>query len=210
MRFPKLKSRLAAAAVAAGIGLSAGAAQAVAILNVVGGQLTDAQNVAVGDTLYDVRFDDSTCVNVFDGCDQVSDFPFDNADDAVDAAQALLDQVFIDGPAGLFDTEPFAITGCSSGFLCRAFIPYAVDGVGIFSVRSAFAQNHLDEAMDGPFTIVGIAPLQPFTDFDNAVLAVFSPVGTVDVPAPGALWLFAVALAGLAAANTARRSAVRR
>ena len=54
-------------------------------------------------------------------------------------------------------------------FDCRAFIPYDVDGVGLFSVPSAFAQNHIDEAMDGPFTVVGIAPLQIFTDLDSQV-----------------------------------------
>ncbi len=198
MRMPIPPSLLAATVVAASVGMSAVSASAAAILDVIGGQLVGARDVLVGDTLYNVQFNDGSCVDVFDGCDAVSDFAFDNSDDAVDAAQALLDQVFIDGPAGLFDTEPFAITGCSSGFLCRAFIPYEVDGGGLFSVPSAFAQNHIDEAMDGPFTISGIVPLQPFTDFDNAVLAVFSPARTVDVAAPGALWLFGVGLAGLA------------
>ena len=90
-------------------------------------------------------------------------------------------------------------------FNCLAFIPYEVDGVGLFSVPSAFAQNHIDETMDGPFTVVGIAPLQIFTDLDSAVLAVFSPARTVDVPAPGALWLFAAGLAALTVARRPRR-----
>ena len=207
MRVPIPPSLVVAAVVAASVCMSATTTSAAAILDVIGGELVGARDVQVGGTLYNVRFDDSTCVNAFDGCDAVSDFPFDNFEDALDAAQALLDQVFIDGPAGLFDTEPFAITGCSSGFLCRAFIPYDVDGVGLFSVPSAFAQNHIDEAMDGPFTLVGIAPAQIFSDLDNAVLAVFSPARTMDVPAPGTLWLFGVGLAGLAVARRQRRPA---
>ena len=197
MRMPNPPSLLAAAVVAASVGLSAAAASAAAILDVIGGQLVGARDVQVGDTLYNVQFTEGSCVDFFDGCDAVSDFPFETNDDALVAAQALLDQVFIDGPAGLFDTEPFAIAGCIGDFVCNAYIPFEVGNGGAFSVRSTFARNHIDEAMDDPFTIIGLTPQQPFTDFDTAVLAVFSPARTVDVAAPGALWLFGVGLAGL-------------
>ena len=206
MRMPNLPSLLAATIVAASVGMSAAAASAAAILDVIGGQLVGARDVLVGDTLYNVQFTEGSCVGFFDGCDEVSDFPFENADDALEAAQALLDQVFLDGPLGLFDTEPFATTGCIGDFICNAFIPFEVGDGGAFSIRSAFARNHLLETDDSTFTVIGLTPEQPFTDFNTAVLAVFSPARTVDVPAPGALWLFGAALAGLAIAR--RRSSL--
>lgn len=198
MRMPTPPSLVAAAIVAASVGMSAAAASAAPILDVIGGQLVGARDVLVGDTLYNVQFTEGSCVSAFDGCDAVSDFPFANADDALEAAQALLDQVFLDGPLGLFDTETFAIAGCSSDFLCDAYIPFEVGDGGAFSVRSAFARNHLLETDDSTFTIIGVTPWGPFTEFETAVLAVFSPARTVDVAAPGALWLFAFGLAGLA------------
>src|SRR5262245_843905 len=68
------------------------------------GILTGARCINVGGVLYDVDFRDGTCVEVFNGCDEASDFlaatggtrPF---------SQALLDQVLLDSPAGLFDTH---------------------------------------------------------------------------------------------------------
>ncbi len=201
MRMPNPPSLLAAAVIAASVGMSSVSASAAAILDVIGGQLVGARDVLVGDTLYNVQFTEGSCVSAFDGCDAVSDFPFENADGALEAAQALLDQVFLDGPLGLFDTETFTIAGCSSDFLCDAYIPFEVGDGGAFSVRSAFARNHLLETDDSTFTIIGVTPWGPFTEFDTAVLAVFSPARTADVPAPGAFWLFCVGLAGLAIAR---------
>ena len=85
-----------------------------AILIVNGsGILTGATGVNVNGTLYDVTFVDGSCVSLFDGCDSVSDFDFSSADDAGDASQALLNQVFLDGPDGNFDSAPQELTfGC--------------------------------------------------------------------------------------------------
>src|ERR1041384_1037176 len=68
------------------------------------GYLTGARNVTVGGALYDVEFKDGSCVEQFDGCDDASDFLFPTTEEATPALQALLDDVFVDSAAGLFDS----------------------------------------------------------------------------------------------------------
>ena len=75
-------------------------------LTVVDGELQGASGVDVGGVLFDVSFLDGTCISVFDGCDDVSDFTFQSQADAALAGQALLDQVFVDGAQGNFDSQP--------------------------------------------------------------------------------------------------------
>ena len=77
---------------AVGLVLMAGSAQA-ATLNVVGGQLMGASNVLVDGNLYDVQFLDGTCIDLYNGCDEASDFTFQTQASAVLASQALLDQL---------------------------------------------------------------------------------------------------------------------
>ena len=196
-----LKPLLAAGALAAGVGLAAGGAQA-ATLTVVGGQLLGAEGVEIGGALYDVSFQDASCIALFGGCDAASDFPFSTAADAVAAAAALIDQVFLDGPDGAFDSQPFLTAGCNVAFQCNAYIPYDIKEAGPFNVRSAFAKNHSLETEDGPFTITGIAP---GTIGDSGVYAVFTPAAGAEVPAPAAAWLLGLGtLLGRAAAEPER------
>ena len=54
---------------------SNGLAARAATPDVVDGELVGASDVLVDGTLYDVKFQDGTCVDLFDGCDEVSDFP---------------------------------------------------------------------------------------------------------------------------------------
>lgn len=93
-------------------------------LNVVGGQLLGASNVLVDGDIYDVEFVDGTCIALFDGCNSPSDFAFTNSGSAALAAQALLDQVFVDGGAGQFDPDPALTTGCTNSSFCRPFVSF--------------------------------------------------------------------------------------
>ncbi|MAG92484.1 MAG: hypothetical protein CMJ48_01855 [Planctomycetaceae bacterium] len=102
---------------AAGLVLMAGGAQA-ATLNVVGGQLMGASNVLVDGSLYDVQFLDGSCIDLYNGCDDLSDFTFQTEASATLASQALLDQVFLDGVDGLFDADPALTNGCSDVWQC--------------------------------------------------------------------------------------------
>ena len=74
-------------ALAVGLVLMASGAQA-ATLNVVDGQLMGASGVIVDGTAYNVQFLDGTCIDLYDGCDEVSDFTFQGLSSATAAAQA--------------------------------------------------------------------------------------------------------------------------
>ena len=122
-----------------------------ATLNVVGGQLKGATNVLAG-RLYDVEFVEGSCVELFDGCDEPSDFEFGDVGAAQSASQALLEQVFIninvqsyessgetvwgstpepgwDSPLQStisydFDLDPSLTSGCEGWETCDAMTPF--------------------------------------------------------------------------------------
>jgi hypothetical protein len=98
-------------------------------LDIVGGQLLGAFDVDLNGSLYDVTFVDGTCVGLFDGCDESSDFFFQDYASAEDASRALLDSVFSDiyqypHPLGTFDSDPGLTSGCSYSNYCEIYTPY--------------------------------------------------------------------------------------
>ncbi len=129
--------------------LMAGGAQA-ATLNVVGGELFGASGVDVGGTLYDVEFLDGSCITLFTGCDDASDFTFQSQAAAVLASQALLDQVFFEGTT-FWDWLPASITGCSGPLSpasgCWTYTPYQLDGTA--DVYISVAVRSLITGMEG-------------------------------------------------------------
>lgn len=74
--------------------------------------LLGASGVDVDGTLYNVEFIDGTCIELYDGCDELADFTFQSFAAAQAASQGLLDQVFLDTPVGLFDSDPGLTNGC--------------------------------------------------------------------------------------------------
>lgn len=66
------------------------------------GKLTGATGVDVDGTLYDVSFQEGSCMSLFNGC---TSFTF-GIEQARVATSALLDQVLIDSQEGLFDSNP--------------------------------------------------------------------------------------------------------
>jgi hypothetical protein len=93
-----------------------GAIGATAVtLNVMEKQLVDASGVDVGGTLYDVAFVDGSCIALFSERNEVIDFTFQISAAALDAAQALLDQMFLDDLLGRFDTHPYLTEVCTEG-----------------------------------------------------------------------------------------------
>ena len=169
--------------------MSSNSAKAV-VLQVVGGQLVGATGVNVGGTLYDVTFGNGTCDALFSGCDNpAADCAFTAQADAVLAAQALLDQVFLDGRLGNFDTQPILTNGCDDAFQCLAHIPWNVESN---LAISEYALNHFVEAADlaNP-TATGPNKTLPLTS--EKTRAIFTPAV---IPIPPALLLF---LSGLVA-----------
>ena len=92
------------------------------------GILLGAENVEVNDKFYNVSFQDSTCILLYNRCDATSDCVFNTQASATAASEALLAQVFIDGSAGLFRVAPELIYGCSESgsgpTVCVIATPY--------------------------------------------------------------------------------------
>jgi len=128
----KIMIRRFAASIAIVLGIASVSPAHAATLDVQGGQLVGAFGVNVSGTLYDVQFLDGTCVAIFSGCDNAAaDFDFGSVANADAAAQALLDQVFLDAPSGNFDSEPNLTAGITNSTYGYAFIPVSTDGVSV-------------------------------------------------------------------------------
>ena len=121
------------------------------------GKLTGANLINLGDLsgdkdgMYAVEFRGGTCISRFSDCDNAEeDFAFNNAADAVIAAQALLDQVLLDGPAGNFDTDFGLTRACRvSGPppYCEIFVPWGLvlnSAQTLTNVAVALARNTRD------------------------------------------------------------------
>ena len=168
--------------------LTASAASAATLI-VSGGQLLGASDVIVAGDLYNVEFLDGTCIDLYSGCDDVSDFTFQTEAAALLASQALMDQVFVDG-AFSFDTSPSLTFGCPAA-LCLALTPYSV-GV------QAAARNAALEQADGVFT--AFVPVDRDTSFGDGTASLVYVVWTV-VPEPGTAVLMGLGLLGLSVRN---------
>jgi hypothetical protein len=109
------------------LGALAGPAQAAPLLIVNdAGILIGADGVEVNTVTYNVRFVDGTCMDVFTPCSASDDFDFTDIATATSAAEVLLADVFINGTAGDFDSDP------ESTF--RVWTFQALSGVGAICV----------------------------------------------------------------------------
>ena len=193
----KWKHVICAAMAGAGLAASSGASAATQVVQ--DGQLTGANGIVIGNTVYDVEFLDGTCVDLFGGCDEASDFVFQNITDASGAARALLDQVLLNTSLGAFDTNPELTRGCTNPTLCALVIPYAATmGVSNPVVFFGAAGNSPNEIQD----LVGYGG-SIHTNSDSALFgertfARFSISNVVGVPEPatGAMLLLGFGMMG--------------
>jgi hypothetical protein len=108
------------------------------------GRLSGATGVLVNGQRYDVEFAEGTCAEVFGACD-AAHFTFTTQSDAVQASQALLNQVLLDGSgsADAFDSNPALTVGCIHDLNCFLFTPYGTRGRGVQSDGSTIANGFL-------------------------------------------------------------------
>ena len=121
--------------------------------------------------------------------------------DALEAATALLNQVFlnVNTTALLLDSAPMTTFGCEQTLVCNAIIPYFPNIAAGFS-NVAWANNWSIESEDS----ADISAINRTQDLsipktsgqDLFVYAKFS--SAQPVPLPAAVWLFGSTLVGLA------------
>ncbi|GGD63017.1 PEP-CTERM sorting domain-containing protein [Lacimicrobium alkaliphilum] len=165
----------------------------------IAGNLLGATNVEVDGNLFDVAFEDGTCIDVFSGCDDNADFTFNTQSAAIAASWALVNQVFI----GIFDTDTTRTNGCEDIHnFCWAYTPYDVNSVGQIEFHAA--TNGPEEYHDG----VACCSTNDYIDlslpyWDTATWAVWSVAGTdnnpdneqgTTIPEPATLILFSMGL----------------
>lgn len=194
-----LRSLLLGALLGAAMG-----AHAAPVLIVNGsGILEGAKNVSVLGTLYDVTFADGTCAAIFSGCDQNSDFLFQNVTVAAAAAVALRDTVFLDSAAGLFDSVPALIAGCVGTLeACFTYTPYMMSGSNAIV---SFVANWIPTTADTAGPGGARTPLDDSSLHSNTNYAIWSLSPVQPIPEPGSWVLISLGLASLAVVRRRRR-----
>ena len=194
------------------VALASKSATAAVLLVNGSGILTGATGVNLNGTLYDVEFVDGTCVAVFDGCDELSDFPFflgnqiEAEANTLAASQALLDQVFLDTAQGSFDSNPgltFGCSGASPPLSCGVITPLLFEEFGVI-LRVGSASNG---SVTADFAAIGPFPYALDTSEFDEVWARWSPAAEAPVPEPTTLTLLGLGLAGIGARSWRHRKA---
>jgi hypothetical protein len=169
------------------------------------GQLLGARDVSISGILYEVQFRDDTFTNIFG---DASGLDAHSEAEARLFGQALIDQVFVDSPSGLFDTDPELINGCENTNACEVLIPFAVVGT---LATNVIAVNRRVGAVLGPDEIIE-STFDTDVDGDQADVTLrvyaadFMPQApTPAVPAIGPTGLIALATVVLSAGALAIR-----
>ena len=142
---------------------AASSAQAATITVDASGILLGATGVTVSGQMYDVAFIDGTCADAYGVCDEAH-FVFTTESAALAASWALLDQVFLDGGLGNFDSDPTLTNGCFFPNNCWALTPYQIMGANFLITQTA--NIAVGQGPDGAFVHQPLGPGLSIADYD--------------------------------------------
>ena len=158
-------------------------ANAAVTYTVENGNLMSAQGIIVGGSLYDVEFVDGTFNNLFPTGTSI---PSVNSFNEVLAfGNALLDQVFIDGPSGLWDSSPTLTNGCEFANYCEMIVPIVNTSVNFVSAfNSATDTTFVDfQTQVGDFVVTqNLDRNYPTDQFNHRTFAKFTQQSVSPVP----------------------------
>ena len=141
-------------------------------LVVVDGALMGANEVEVNSALYDVRFLDGTCIELFAGCDELSDLTFTSLGSVTAATLALQNQVLVDGPSGAFGTDPELTNGCSDTQHCQVLTPFGIpDSTGV----DVYEANNWSPPISSPNYVVTLNNFSSTANRADGVFARWQP-----------------------------------
>lgn len=177
-------------------------------------QLLGAKYVVIESSLWNVSFEDGTCVEVFSGCDHDSDFDFNSRNFARLASQALLDQVLIDilpqQYPSKYDSNPEMISGIESDIWSLIITPYAVgDGNLLSTFDAAVAVNYSSGVSNNDLVVTWedtliTFPANSFADKS----AVYAKWSFVSIPEPMTSALLAIGLLSLIFTQNKRKATI--
>ena len=166
-------------------------------------QLVGATGIDINGENYQVQFADSSCMLLFNNCDETTDFFFPDAQSGLEANLALLEQVLLDLPSGLFDSEPELTHGCYSNIQCSIVTPIGSVAPQLEVFPAVFLINKADQRSD---VHTGSGSAFRAADFglrnsnaDTLTYAIWSKEAgsAVSVPVPASFLLYSSALVAI-------------
>ena len=169
-------------------------AQASPILITDNGQLLGADNININGSIFDVRFVDGVCADLFGGICSRSNFTFQSQADGISAAAALVDQIFNTVAGSPFDIDPELIFGCTNTISCQILIP-----INIFPgllLNSAVVGNSNGPGA-GAGATTNIRTGDSLALDTRRVFASFTPSISASVPEPSIIFILLGGVFGL-------------